>query len=168
VVRFTVLFCVWSAAFHAVVFIPIWKPFLSHYLSWNANLASSVLRLLGQQPQVTGASLSSSHFAIIVSPECAAGEFMVFFCAALLAFPASFHRKMVGIGVGLVSLVLLNVGRIVTLFLVGTWRPKDFVMIHEELWPSLLVLGTILIAVGWICWTTSDPKWNHAPAGKTN
>ncbi len=64
--------------------------------------------------------------------------------AAMIAFPAPWKRRLVGIvaGVGLLSLV--NLLRIVALYQMNVHAPRAFEFIHAEVFPLVMVV----LAVG--------------------
>jgi exosortase/archaeosortase family protein len=154
VLGFVLRFAAFTLAWFTVSFLPFWGHLVALYLEATAWLASSILNLLGQHSHVTGTSISSARFAIAVLQSCAASEMMAFFCAALLAFPASWGRKIVGLLAGTMGIALLNVVRISTVFLVGIYQPKYFQTLHEEVWPGLLVIAALMLALGWMRWVT--------------
>jgi hypothetical protein len=64
------------------------------------------------------------------------------------------RRKLVALATGTAALMLLNVFRIVTVFLVGVYAPQYFITIHEEVWSGLLVMATLALGLGSIAWIT--------------
>src|SRR5688500_6192904 len=77
----------------------------------------------GMQPiDVNGTILSSRSFTIDVRNGCNAVETMMLFAAALLAFPASPRRRLVGLAIGLPLIQLLNVIRLASLFWLGVYH----------------------------------------------
>jgi len=145
-----------GAAFYGLFLVFAIGQTPSRYLATNAWLGHTILGWLGQQTHVAGCSIVSARFAVTVTPECAAGEYMALFCAGVLVFPALWSRKMIGLVVGVAFVVLLNVGRIVQVFLVGTFQPDFFTALHEEVWPGLFVLATLGLVFGWARWTMRD------------
>lgn len=154
VFRFGAGFIALVALFSTISLSPFLQSFLTGYLEFDARLASIVLNWLGQQTRNTGATIVSSRFAVTVLSECSANEFVVFLWAGFLAFPTTLRCKITGIVVGTLGVVLVNLVRIVTLFMVGAYRPHFFTTVHEELWPGLFVIVMILFVAGWTSWTT--------------
>lgn len=117
----------------------------------NARLSGAILNLFGEHCGVSGATLWAGNEAIItVLPVCSAFEFFLFFCAAVLAFPAALHLKMFGIAIGTISLFGLNVIRVMSLYFVGVHFRGLFDAAHEEIWGALLLIGTIFLCGAWI------------------
>jgi exosortase/archaeosortase family protein len=86
-----------------------------------------------------------------------------FFCAALLAFPCPLGRRMIGLLAGIVAIALFNVVRIASVFLVGVYQPKVFQAVHEDVWPGLMVMITLLLLLAWIRWATRSDKAKPVP-----
>jgi len=94
---------------------------------------------------------------------CDAVEPTWLYCAAVLAFPAPFFRKFLGVLAGIILLQALNLVRIVTLYWIGIHLPAFFNSAHMEIWPTIFIITAITLFVGWKGWTFDrvEPK---APA----
>ena len=120
---------------------------------------------LGQTTQVSDITIRSAQYAITVRRGCDAVEPSCFFCAALLAFPAPWVRKVLGILAGAVLLQALNLLRIVSLYFIGLHYPRFFNPAHVEIWPALFILVAIALWGGWIGWTRQPAQSTpHAAA----
>ena len=62
---------------------------------------------------------------------------------ALLAFPAGWKNKIIGLFAGIFLLFILNLIRIITLFLAGIYYPKAFDLLHVEVWQVLFILAAV-------------------------
>ena len=141
------------ALYYLLVLTPFCDRLLYTYLGANAWLANGLLNGLGQTTHVTDITIRSARFAITVRRGCDAIEPSWFFCAALLAFPAPWRRKALGILVGAALLQALNLLRIVSLYFIGLHYPRLFNTAHVEIWPALFIIVAIALWVGWIGWT---------------
>jgi exosortase family protein XrtM len=102
--------------------------------------------------------ISSPRGAVEVKRGCDAVEPLVLFCAAVIAFPVSLRRKISGIALGTVVLLVLNLLRIVTLYFVSVHAPRFFELMHVEVWQALF----IFLALGlWAIWALRSVR---APA----
>jgi exosortase H (IPTLxxWG-CTERM-specific) len=143
---------------YALSFTPVCRRALDALPAGNARLASVILNWLGEGTQAAGLTIFSAKYAIAVLPECSATEFLLFFCATVLAFPSRMGRKILGIFVGVAVLLFLNQLRIVSLYYVGAHFPKYFDTTHEELWGILLISAEIVLCAAWIGWAReSEP-----------
>jgi len=120
----------------------------------NASLSAVFLHLAGEDVHVNSATLESNGSPVItVLPACTAVEPIWFFCAAILAFPAFYKQKIVGILAGIFLLSLFNLVRIISLYLVGVHFPQYLDTVHEDVWfvPSNSFIIALMIA--WIVWS---------------
>jgi len=125
----------------------------SFIISVDSHISNVILNLLGQKTQVTGPVISSSLFSISIARGCDAIEGMALFSAALLAYPARWKYKLYGFLAGNAILFLLNLVRIITLFLTGIYAPKLFQIMHIEIWEALFILFALTLWILWIRWT---------------
>jgi len=65
---------------------------------------------------------------------------MALFVAAIVSFPAILKKKIIGIIIGLMIIFLLNIIRIIALFLTGTYMPSLFKVIHIGVWQVIFIL----------------------------
>lgn len=134
----------------------IFRPLVNIY-AW---LSGHVLRLFGYDVNVYGDIISSSGFSVSVKKGCDAAEPMAIFVAGILAFPALISRKLIGLGIGLAVLFVLNVIRIITLYLTGIHNPDFFESMHLAVWQVAFIAVAVLL---WFFWLRS---LMHQPPAK--
>ncbi len=76
---------------------------------------------------------------------------------AVLAYPGRLRHKMVGLGVGVPVLIVLNLIRLVHLFVIGVAKPELFELAHRVFWEGAIVLAVLGL---WLAWC----GWAHARA----
>jgi len=162
--RFGLKFGALMILFYILVLTPFCDRLLYAYLGASAWLANGLLNGLGQATQVSDITIRSAQFAITVRRGCDAIEPSWFFCAALLAFPASWSHKALGILGGAMLLQALNLLRIVSLYFIGLHYPRMFNTAHVEIWPAMFIIVAIALWVGWIGWSGRPAQSvPHAP-----
>jgi exosortase H (IPTLxxWG-CTERM-specific) len=159
VVKFVLIFGVLIVLFYAVFYWPGSEErgigrFFPWYLTRYAEASASVLNWLGQGVEVHGRTIRSKTFHAEIVRGCDAMEATALFVAGVLAFPAAWRRKIPGIIFGVSLLAVLNLVRIVTLFLVGQYYRKLFDMMHIEVWQVIFILLTISLWFLWAWWAT--------------
>jgi len=152
--RFLLIFAILASAFYTIiVFTPFCRQQLvPSSLRWTARLAGAVLACLGQEITVTDMSISSPRFSVRIVQGCNAMEPIALFACAVLAFPSPFLRKIPGIVVGSLCLVVLNCVRIVSLFLIGAYWPGAFPVMHVDVWQGVFVLFALVLWLLWLPW----------------
>jgi len=157
VLRFGLTFGVLMAIYYVVALLP-WTDgtLFPAYLRSNAELSNTILRWFGQASVVTGSTIRSPQFSITIKRGCDALEPSWLFCAAVLAFPAPWRRRLPGMALGVAAILTLNLVRIVSLFFLGLHLPAFFEMVHLEVWPVLFILAALLLWLGWLAWTRGN------------
>lgn len=115
-----------------------------------AQSTGAILNALGTGVQVDGTLVSSADFSMIIVNECTGIVSMIILLCAVFPYPCKINRKLLGIAIGMPSLFLLNLIRMVTLFYIGTFLPSFFETTHILVWQSLMILAVIAI---WFIWT---------------
>jgi exosortase H (IPTLxxWG-CTERM-specific) len=159
VLRFVLIFGLLVLLFYAVFY---WRGseeegigrFFPWYLTRYAEASAAVLNGLGQSVEVHDRTIRSKSFHAEVVRGCDAMEAKALFVAGILAFPAPWRKKILGIIVGVSLLAILNLVRIVTLFLVGQYYRNLFPMMHIEVWQVIFILLTISLWFLWAWWAT--------------
>jgi exosortase H (IPTLxxWG-CTERM-specific) len=114
-----------------------------------AQVSGAVLDLIGQDVTMQGTVIRNSRFAVNIRNGCNGVEAMLIFLAAVLAFPASWRSRLLGLGLGILVIQVVNLIRVVALFLTGIYFPKLFDASHTVVWQTLVILSGVLL---WIFW----------------
>jgi exosortase H (IPTLxxWG-CTERM-specific) len=93
---------------------------------------------------------TTTNFAISIERGCNGVEAVIILVAAMLAFPAPWKNRLVGIGLGFVAIQLLNLVRIISLFYLGQWNRTWFDWFHLYLWQALIVLDALVAFLIWL------------------
>jgi exosortase H (IPTLxxWG-CTERM-specific) len=114
-----------------------------------ARASGIALNLIGQNITMHGTILRNETFAVNVRNGCNGVETMLIFLAAVLAFPAPWKARGIGLVLGLVAIQGVNLVRVVALFLTGAYFPDFFDASHTVVWQSVVILFGVLL---WIFW----------------
>lgn len=74
---------------------------------------------------------------------------MLIFTAAVLAFPATWRKKLIGIFLGCPLIYLFNVLRIAVLVIVGRHWSSAFEFMHLYFWQATMI---VMITSVWLLW----------------
>ena len=86
---------------------------------------------------------------VTVTAECSGADVMALAAGIIMAYPASWRRRLGGVALVLPALLLLNIVRIGTLSRVAG-SPALFQALHLYVWPILLVAASAVLVVGWM------------------
>lgn len=88
--------------------------------------------------------------AVRVLSGCNAIEVCALLSAAILAYPASFKRCLLGAAAGIVSLQLVNLLRIISLLYLSRGAQPVFDFFHHYVWDAMIGLEGLLIFFVWV------------------
>ena len=150
--RFALVYAAIAAALFGVYAFPfelfgVQGDWLTGYLAAYASLAGSLLSVLEPSVVVDGTYIHG-RFALQIVRNCDAADVSILFGSAVLAYPGPWARKPLPLLLGLLGILVVNVLRICSLYYVGVYEPSWFRAAHEEVWPILLVVGTLAAFVG--------------------
>ena len=128
---------------------PVNRAVIVPFTSVIARVSAGVLNLLGEKVTVAGTEIRSGLFAVEIENGCNGVETALLFGSAVLAFPAPWRRRLIGLLLGFLAIELVNLVRVVTLFWVGAHRPAFFSASHTVLWQSIVVLCGVLLFLLW-------------------
>lgn len=94
-------------------------------------------------------------FAVAIEAGCNGIEASIVLVAAMLAFPAPWKRKLLGLAVGVVAVQGLNIVRVISLFYLGQWRLDVFEFAHLYVWQALIMLDVLIV---WLLWVRTLPR----------
>jgi exosortase H (IPTLxxWG-CTERM-specific) len=80
------------------------------------------------------------------------------FISAIVAFPASWKYKLLGVLLGIIALQAFNVIRIGVLFYLGLYHPKLFDMVHIYVAQSILIAIAAALWLLWSLWAEKEPS----------
>lgn len=114
-----------------------------------AKVSGATLGLLGQDVRMQGTIIRGKRFAVNIRNGCNGVEAMLIFLAAVLAFPAPWRARLLGLVVGVVAIQAVNLIRVVALYLTGAYFPSWFDASHTVVWQTVVILFSVLL---WILW----------------
>ena len=137
----------------------ILAPYTSLIASWSA----SILTLLGVKAQAVGAAIMCPTFGVSIRKGCDGLEATLLLVCASLAFPfTSWRRRVIAIVTGFALIFVLNLIRVVVLFLLGMKAsPATFHFVHVYVAQFAIVIAVILL---WLFWISRDARLAVRPA----
>jgi exosortase H (IPTLxxWG-CTERM-specific) len=146
-----------------VAWNPVNDAVIVPFTAGIARVSGVLLNLLGEKVSVDGTEIRSGVFAVQIENGCNGVEAALLFGSAVLAFPAPWRRRLLGLLGGFAAIQALNFVRVVSLFWIGTHRPALFSSSHTVLWQSAIVLASVLLFLFWA--SRSGDRTRAAGAG---
>jgi exosortase H (IPTLxxWG-CTERM-specific) len=136
-------------AFFAFGLKPVNDHVVNPYTTFVAQESKVALNIFGEGAWVRGQTLASPRFSVAIHNGCNGLEAILILVCGVLAFPAGWWPRVLGIVLGFIAVQVFNVVRIVALFYTGVYRPTWFNVSHVFIWQSLaILLGVVL----WLLW----------------
>lgn len=149
IIRAWAIFLFWIGVFAAVLVGLKGQVLDPPLITAVAKSTAFVLNLFGIDAHVEGFTIYSPGFAVEVIPACTGLLPALLFLAAVFAYPCKVKMKIVGIAIGLPTIFVVNLIRMVSLFYVGLYLPKAFEQVHLLVWQPLMILTVVAI---WLLW----------------
>lgn len=129
-------------------------------LPWTALLARACVALVTLFDSTAAAAgkvlwNTVTGFGVSIEPGCNGIEACIVLFAAVIAFPAAWRHKLIGLALGFVAVQGLNVVRVISLFYLGQWNTQVFNFAHEYLWQALIMLDVLIV---WLLWVRAGAK----------
>ncbi len=120
------------------------------------NMVAPLEQVLAQQNHLLS---TKANLEIVRGCDGAGVLFLV--VSAIVAFPSTFRRKLIGLLLGVGLIYLLNLLRISALYFIIAYQPDWFLLVHVYLAPTLMVMvGCCYFA--W--WSFGSTNKIHEPA----
>jgi exosortase H (IPTLxxWG-CTERM-specific) len=128
-----------------------------------AAISADVVKIFDPNVLADGKVLQSARngFAVSIEAGCNGVEASIVLVAAMLAFPAPWKRKLVGLAAGIVAVQGLNIIRVISLFYLGQWNIDAFEFAHQYVWQALIMLDVLVV---WLLWVRTLPRAAPSPA----
>jgi exosortase H (IPTLxxWG-CTERM-specific) len=137
----------------AAVITP-WTNGLAHMSAWVMTTFDPDVISHGRvlQSQATG-------FGVSIEAGCNGVEAAIILIAAMVAFPAPWKFKLVGMAIGIVAVQAANLLRVISLYYLGKWNMEVFDFAHLYLWQALIMLDVLVV---WLLWMRSVARHTGA------
>jgi exosortase H (IPTLxxWG-CTERM-specific) len=119
-----------------------------------AWVSGATLNALGQHVTMHGTVIQGGRFAVNIRNGCNGVEAILIFVAAVLAFPAPWAWRIGGLAVGVAAIQVINLVRVVSLYLIGVYYPSVFASFHTVIWQTVVILCGVLL---WVLWANRLP-----------
>lgn len=150
-------FAVTLIIFAGVVFLTYREDILGAFLGRLTTLTASttfvLLELLSiDVVQEATVIYQPGGFAYEIYYRCTGFLPVACLAVSILAYPGYLRHKLAGLAVAIPLLILLNLVRLVHLFLIGVAKPELFGLAHRVLWEGTMILAVLGLWLAWKKW----------------
>ena len=156
-IRFLVLFLVIQAALFGLELTPVAQQwFVVPWTTALAQISTAIVTFFDPNVVAVGKVMRSTTngFAVSIEAGCNGVEATIVLLAAILAFPAPWRSKAIGLAAGIVAVQGLNILRVISLFYLGQWNFQVFEWAHLYVWQALIMLDVLIV---WLVWVRTLP-----------
>ena len=147
---FVVKFGAWFILGHFFFVIPaINRAIVEPWTAWNARWAVSLANLIEKGYVADGQSVQAGDAHLSVELGCNGVDAFWLCASAMLAFPAPWRRRAMGVGLAMVGVFGLNLIRLSNLFLVARHFPQRLELFHVYIWQTLIGILALGLFVLW-------------------
>jgi exosortase H (IPTLxxWG-CTERM-specific) len=165
-----VKFFAWFVGMLVVLFLleltpPVQAYFVMPWTNMLATISTSIVTLFDANVVASGNVMrnSANGFAVAIEAGCNGVEAALVLVAAMVAFPAPWRYRVLGIAIGIAAVQLLNIVRVISLFYIGQWDFSVFEWAHQYVWQALIMLDVLIV---WLVWVRRVPaSAETAPPG---
>jgi len=116
---------------------------------WMAGFAAAGARLLGADASVADTVVRTEHAALEINHECTGVFVLLVYTMFVLAYPSPWRERVIGSLVGWVSLLGINLARLVILTVIASRKPDWFGYFHEIFFQGLFIGILAILATIW-------------------
>jgi len=116
---------------------------------------SGLILSLFEAVTVSGRNISFSGSSVQIIDDCNGMYATAILLAAVVAYPSKFKEKLMGLGLGFVSIFIINNVRIASLCIISKKYPQVFDEVHIYVWEALIIGFAILV---WDFWAKKIVK----------
>lgn len=149
IVFVTLFVVILAVGFTLISWTPVNDHVIEPFTGGVAHASAIALNLIGQGIDKSGTILRNERFAVNIRNGCNGVETMIIFLAAVLAFPAPWKARIIGLAFGVLAIQAVNLLRVVALFLTGAYAPQFFDSSHTVVWQTIVILSGVLLWVFW-------------------
>jgi len=117
----------------------------------------AVLRVFHVPVERFGSALYVAHTSVEIVSDCSPHMPYLIYAAVVLAFPASWRARLVGLVAGAAIIHLFNTVRILALIGILSWHREWFDFAHVYLWQTGTVIVVFVTFALWLRWISTAP-----------
>jgi len=170
VLRFAILFFVYLVGLFALEILnPVQQHVILPFTAGVAHVSVWLIHLFDGSVVASGNQIinAASGGGIEIVAGCNGVEAVIILVACVLAFPAPWRSRLIGLVLGFLAIQSLNTVRIISLFYLHEWNKVWFDWFHHYLWQALIILDALVFFLLYLRYLPPDPEPDPADAAPT-
>ena len=159
--RFVAVFLVCLLVLFA---LELWQPVqdavIMPFTAGIAHVSVWIMQLFDHNVVARGNDILDARTGggIEIVAGCNGVEAVLILVSAILAFPAPWKNKLIGMVLGFLAIQTLNLVRIISLYYLQRWSMAWFDWFHLYLWQALIILDALVFWLVWLRWLPRTPR----------
>ena len=156
--RFLLLYALYFVAGNLILLLPPVKTwFVAPWTELNTHWAATLAGLFGSGFQAVETMVYTGGLTLSVKPGCNGVHALVLCLGAILAFPATWASRALGVLMATFGIFGLNIVRLVNLFYIAQRFPDRLELFHVYIWQTLIALLAFGVFLLWGTFVASTP-----------
>jgi archaeosortase B (VPXXXP-CTERM-specific) len=161
--RVALVFCLLVLGFHVLEWTyALFRP-ITIFQEVTAYTVARLVSLIGINCTLNGALITMPHTVWNVVLECTALTAVVVFVSFIVAFPATWRSRAIGIGIGVPFILAVNIFRLVTLAWVTQKIPQSSTLVHDYIWQVAFLFLVVMMWIAWLSLVVNREKHLQVP-----
>lgn len=123
---------------------------LAPYMAFLARTTGSVCSVTGVPNTVVAAQVYLANRILLINLDCTGLFVVAVFSALILAYPCGWSDKLLGLLIGVPTLLAVNLVRLIAAAQIAVRWPDSFAFMHDLVFQVGMVLAAVLIWAVWI------------------
>lgn len=122
------------------------------FIEFTAKTTTFALNLLGIHAVLSGIStIMLESLTLEIISECTGVLSIIAYAACVLAYPTTWKKRAIGLLLGIPSLFVINIARLIFLAFIGiNYSAEIFDYMHGYIWHITLIIFVVLVWIFWI------------------
>jgi exosortase H (IPTLxxWG-CTERM-specific) len=135
------------------------ENWVTPYLVGLASVSGHIIEFFGGSVTVVGDTMWAvmPTLGVRIDNGCSGIEAAILVVSAVLAFPAGWKVKLIGLVAGVSAILGVNVVRVISLYYLIQYSQEWFDWAHLYLWDLLIILDGLLAFFLWARWARQQP-----------
>ncbi len=156
--RVALVFCTLVLGFHVLEWTyALFRP-ITIFQDVTAYTVAQLVSIIGINCTLNGSQITMPHTVWNVVLECTALTAVVVFISFIIAFPATWRSRAIGICTGVPFILAANILRLVTLAWLTQKIPKSSEFIHDYIWQVVFLFMVVLMWIAWLSLVVNREK----------
>ena len=116
----------------------------------NAKMLFHLMSFFGFNTYISGSVVSFNQASMEIITECTGLQLFQIMLALVIAFPATIKQKLIGFGIGVPYVIVINTIRLIVISLVLWKWPSYFEIVHQYVWQIVLIALVLAYGIWWM------------------